>query len=226
MNKVYRIILVLICLLVPNNMILKAQDDILMVRLRAGNNTSFGNFAAVSFESAKRIYNELSVSGGVQYNTIGKTALEARPAYDFPFDWGVVSAEMPLTYTNFSSVNSFTAGAGASFKSVWASARLGWYYRVYGGKGGKINEPFNVYYEATVHFLRNIKDWNLDFTITDCEIFELERHYQPSFIIEGSYYPTENLGVHLGIGCNPAGMFNIAADYYQTYLRTGVCYRW
>ena len=66
----------------------------------------------------------------------------------------------------------------------------------------------------------------MQLAITNCETFELERHYQPSFLAECRYYPGAKLGVTMSLGCKPAGMFNMSADYYQSFLKIGVCYRW
>ena len=205
---------------------IKAQDDEVMARLQAGHNAAFGGFAALSLESVMSFCEKMSVCGGVQYNTIGKTAVEIRPAYHVNLDWGKLSAEALATYTNLTQVNCLSVGAGACVDSKSISGRLGYYYRLFGGGGSTITEPFNIYYELRAHFLKKLENWNLDLVITNCEIFELERHFQPSFIAEGWYYPKSNVGITLGIGCKPAGMFNMSADYYQSYLKTGVCYRW
>lgn len=218
--------LLMILLLASSPLVLEAQDDRLAVGLRAGHNVAFGNFAAVSLETIQTFLEDFIISGGIQYSTIGKTALEACSAYIMDFDWGCLATEVMMAYTNLMSINSFAVGAGASVDFERVRTTLGYYYRLYGGLGGKITEPFNVYYECCVQLLQKITDWDLQFIITNNELFELERHYQPSFILEGFYYPMHKLGVSLGIGCKPAGMFNISADYYQSYLKAGVCYRW
>ena len=100
------------------------------------------------------------------------------------------------------------------------------YQTIRGGRGGWITEPFNIYYELNVHLLKKVEDWKMELIITNNEMFELERHYQPSFIARCCHYPTDRLGISFGIGCKPAGMFHMSADYYQTYIKTGVCYRW
>ena len=224
--KGLHITLFTILLLASGSLTLKAQDNGLMVGVRAGHNAAFGGFAAVSVEAHQNICSDFFIDAGLQYNTIGKTTVEAVPAYGRPFDWGELSVESVLSYTRMTSVNSFAAGVGVAVDSRRVSGRLGYYYRHFGGQGGWINEPFNVYYELSIHFLKKIEDWNLDFVITNCEAFELERHFQPSFIAEGSYFLTSKLGISFGIGCKPSGMFNMSADYYQTYIKTGVCYRW
>ena len=91
---------------------------------------------------------------------------------------------------------------------------------------GRLTEPFNLYYELRVGLLENTKDWDLDLILTNNETFELERHYQPTYLAECFYYPTDNLGVTLGVGYKPSGTFHIAAGYYQTFIKTSVCYRW
>ena len=222
----HKIRLFLTLLLISCPLILSAQGDRINVGLRTGHNTAFGGFAAVSVEATQTLFGNLAVNGGLQYNTIGKTSIEARPTYGIPLKRGRISVECLLTYTNLSSINNFTAGAGATLDSKYLSFRCGYYYRLYCNQGGKIKEPFNIYYELRAHLLQKIDKWNLDLVITTCETFELERHYQPSYIAEASFNPTSRFGISFGIGCKPSGAFNMSADYYQSYLKTGVCYRW
>jgi hypothetical protein len=219
-------LLLILLLLAFSSSALIAQDNELKVGVRAGHNAALGVFAALSLETEQIICQSVSVSGGLQYNTIGKTALELCPSYHMDFDWGKVSAELLAAYTNLTSINSLSAGVGARFDCKSISARLGYYYHLFGGNGDSITEPFNIYYELRAYFLKKLEKWNLDLVITNCEIFELERHYQPSFIVEGGVSLMSRLGISLGLGCKPSGIFNLSADYYQSFLKTGVCYRW
>ncbi|MBR4298773.1 MAG: hypothetical protein IKT59_03570 [Bacteroidales bacterium] len=205
---------------------LKAQSDEVRVGLRGGYNAAFGGFAAVSIETKQTIWKDFSIDGGVQCSTIGRTALEARPEYTMDFTWGKISPEILISYTNLASVNSFAAGAGASADFGGLTARFGWYYRIFGGHESWITENFNIYYDLRVHLLRKVDDWRLNLIITNNEIFELERHFQPTFIAECFHYPKSRIGISFGIGCKPAGMFNMSADNYQTFIKTGLCYRW
>ena len=78
--------------------IVKAQDNEIMLGLRAGHSVSFGGFTAVSIETAQTIGNSFQINGGIQYNTIGKTSIEARPSYLHEFSWGRISAEILLAH--------------------------------------------------------------------------------------------------------------------------------
>ena len=224
MIRIKHLFLALLVAVCPT--LLKAQENDIKVGLRAGHNAVFGGFAAASLETNQTFCKDFSISGGVQYNSIGKTALEARSGYKMDFDWGKLTAEMLAFYSNLSNTDNFAAGAGARAEIGRTSMQLGYYYRVYGNEVNKLTEPFNLYYELRVGLLENTKDWDLDLILTNNETFELERHYQPTYLAECFYYPTAELGVSLGIGCKPAGMFNLSADYYQSFIKTGICYRW
>ena len=205
---------------------LKAQNDQLSLGLRTGHNAVFGGFAAVSIQGHHDFSCNTVLDAGVQYCTIGRTAAEARSASFRDYDWGRVSAEILLAYTGLSSVSSFAAGVGAGYKGKHIGLRAGYYYRLYGHQSDKIKEPFNIYYELRGYLLSAVEDWDLDLVVTNNEIFELERHYQPSFIAECRHYPLPELGIIFGLGYKPAGMFNMSVNYYQTFLNLGLCYRW
>ena len=217
---------------VKSEMMDNMEDRAVMVGMRTGYNVAFGGYGALSLETTQVIRGRVAIRGGVQYSSFGKTSLEARPSYMIGLECGKVSPEVLIAYTNLLSVNSFAAGVGVSGCFGTVSGRLGYYYRTFGslvnkeGQGRNIVEPFNVYYEVCIHLLRNIENWQLDLTITNNEIFELERHFQPSFIAECHYCHVGKMGLSFGIGCKLAGMFNMSADNYQTYIKTGVCYRW
>ena len=221
----FRYFLIILTLL-TTSLRLDAQHDELKLGLRMGHNAVYGEFAAISLEANQSFYDMLRISGGIQYNTISKTAIEVRPAYFKDYDWGRVSPELLLYYSNLSSINSAAFGVGADVSGKWISGKLGYYYRLYASKTDMINEPFNIYYELLVNTLPMIDKWDLQFVITNNEIFELERHYQPSFIAQCRYNLPNSLALSMGVGCKPAGIFNISADYYQTFLNLGVSYLW
>lgn len=79
MQKIRFIFLFLLLALSP--FILNAQEDELIVGLRAGHNAAFGAFAAISLEADQKFNGNFAVNGGIQYNTIGKSSIEVRPAY-------------------------------------------------------------------------------------------------------------------------------------------------
>ena len=222
--KMKRILLIVCMLLVA--LATKAQDGNIMLGIRAGHNTVQGGFAAVSLEAEHAFERHFSINGGVQYNTVGKTAAEVRPAYFHDLKWGRLSAEAMLHYTNMHDVNNLAAGAGLALDTKWIFCRLGYYYRALGQSADWIKEPFNIYYTFGVSCLPNIPEWDLQLYATNCERFELDRHHQPSLVVQGWFYPGDRLGITLGVNYKPAGMLHLSTDYYQVYTKAGICYRW
>ena len=203
-----------------------AQDSGISFRLRAGDTTPFGGFAAVSADVNHSFENNFAVSGGVQYNSIGRTATEIRPAYIFDLENGSLRTKVLLHYSHQSSIDNFAVGFGADYSYKWLFLTAGYYYRIYGCNGSYMKEYFNLFYQGGLKCLPKVDKWDLNIYVTNCELFELDRHYQPSLMVQGWWYPNEWLGVNLGVSYKHTGMFGIASDYYQLYGSTGICYRW
>ena len=127
---------------------MQAQDSRLSFRLRAGDTTPFGGFAAVSADVNHSFENNFAVNGGVQYNTIGRTATEIRPAYSFELENGIISVTALLHYSHQSSIDNFAVGFGADYSYKWLFLTAGYYYRIYGCNGSYMKEYFNLFYQG------------------------------------------------------------------------------
>ena len=223
MKKIFLLLLLSVCVSIGQ---VQAQQGELTLGLKRGDNAIFGSFTALSVEVDYSLEKYFSMRGGVQYNTIGRGVAELRPQYFHDLNFGRVSGELLLNYSRQNSQKNYAIGAGAMLdsRSVWVS--LGYYYRVMTFGADALREPFNIYYELGVRCLPKFEMWDLNIILSNNRIFELERHYQPSFVVEAWWYPLSQLGVQAGVTYKPAGMFNISSDYYQLNVNVGVCYRW
>lgn len=217
----YAIFLTLFC-----SLSLNAQEGVVMTEIRAGDSAANGGFAAVSLNATYDMKQYFSIGGGAQYSTIGKIATEICPSYFHDFPWGRIYAEALLHYSKMRNTDNIAAGAGVALSSRWIHCRAGYYFRTFGLGDRLINEPFNLYYKFAVNCLPMLPKWDLQLYMTNCETFELERHYYPSFVAQCWYYPSGKIGVTLGACYKPAGMFHLTSDYYQIYTKAGICYRW
>ena len=204
----------------------KAQSGEVMLGIKGGDNGLFGAFSALSVEAKYVVKDHFALRGGVQYNTIKRTAAEVRPQYFHDFGFGCISGEVLFHYANQSHMNNYAIGGGAVLDIDYIMLTLGYYYRIMTKGVDKVCEPFNIYYEMIVRCLPKVEMWDLNVTLTNSRIFELERHYQPSVAIDGWWYPLNKLGLQLGVNYKPVGMFHISSDYYQIYANVGICYRW
>lgn len=205
---------------------MQAQSGDVAIGVKGGNSALFGAFGAVSAEAKYAAKDYFAIRGGAQYNTYGRVAAEVRPQYFHDLSFGRVSAELLCNYTNQGKQNNIAIGCGASLDVRYIWVTLGYYYRAMMQGGDTINEPFNIYYELGIRCLPKLEKGDLNVIFTNSRIFELERHYQPSFAVEGWWYPTDKWGLQVGVNYKPAGMFNISSDFYQVYGNVGVCYKW
>lgn len=221
----YRLLVVLATFFCAFSQI-NAQNNQFNLRVRAGDNAVFGAFSSTSIDLRHNFNDSFALRGGAQYSTIGRVAAEMRPEYRYKLDWGCLNALALIHYTNQSSINSVAAGVGVGVTSRVVSATLGYYYRLIRGSGDSIKEPVNYFYELRLSCLPGVENWDLYVRLTNSEMFELERQYYPTYIIEGWWYPQDRLGLSIGICHKPAGMFNMSVDYYQFFGNLGLCYKW
>ena len=203
-----------------------AQEREVAVGLRGGHNVVHGAFSALSVEGTCGLTDNISVRGGAQYATYGRTAIEVRPTYSLPTSWGTLHARTILHHTAQASFHNVAAGVGVGFSNPHLFCSLGYYYRLYGSHGEWLNEPFNIFYELGFHLLPRVERWDLQLVFTNSEMFDLERHYQPSWIVRCDWEPSNRVGLVIDLCYKSAGMFNMSADYYQLYLKAGLCYKW
>lgn len=205
---------------------LSAQDTAVRLRLKAGDKASHGAFISSSIEGEHSLDKLFSIRGGAMYSSIGRTALDVRPALFHDLNWGRIQAEAVLQYSRQASINNTAAGLGLGLDIHWVYAKAGYYYRSISSKSDKITEPLNYFYELGIRFLEKNDRWDLNFILTNCELFELERQYQMTALLDGCWHASKNLGINFGVGYKPSGTFHMSSDYYQLFGTLGLCYRW
>ena len=203
-----------------------AQEGCVSLNLKGGKSAVAGYYGSLLIAGFHSLDKCFSVKGGVQCNTGRRFAVEARPSYFHDFAQGRLHAEALLHYAPHSTIHNCAVGCGVGFRARYVYVTMGYYYRAIASGGESIVEPFNIYYEFGVDCLPSIAGWDLAFSISNSRLLELERHFQPSFSIDGWWHPSARIGVTLGVSYKPAGMFNITSDFYQLYSNIGVCYKW
>lgn len=204
----------------------EAQSGEAILTVKGGHNAPLGPFAAIAVQAKYVAAKHFALRAGAQYNTIARVTAEFRPQYFHDLSFGRVSAEILFNYTYQSHLNNYAIGCGATLDIPRLWVTLGYYHRTMAMNTDKLHEPFNLYYELGIRCLPKYKKWDLNVVFTNSQLFELERHYQPTLAVESWWYPLENLGVQLGVNYKPAGTFHLSSDYYQIYANVGVCYRW
>lgn len=202
------------------------EGGVASLELQGGNSAVWGWYGAVGVDAQYSLPQYFAVRAGVQYNITNSLVADARPAFIYHFPSGRFHVETLCHYTLQHSAQSLCLGAGVGFtaKYIWCNA--GYYYRTLGVQSLALAEPFNIYYELGVNCLPDVESWDLTVAITNSNMYDLDRHYQPSLQVEACWHATSSLGVMWGIRYKPAGMFSISSDYYQFSINAGIVYRW
>lgn len=203
-----------------------AQERSISVGARGGYNLALGGYTAISLEGDYDLTEHWTVSGGALWSTIGRTAVELRRTYKLPTEWGSVELGSILHYSRLAAYNNLAAGVGVGLSSSVVFGRFGYYYRAFGAEGGHISEPFNLFYELGFHLLPKVERCDLQLIFTNCELLELERHYQPSWILRSRWSLSERLGLVVEGNYKSAGMFHMSTNFYQLSIKAGLCYNW
>lgn len=202
------------------------EGGIASLELEGGNSAVWGWYGAVGLGAEYSLPQYFAVRAGVQYNITNRLVAAARPAFIYHFPSGRLHVEALCHYTMQHSAQSLCLGAGVGYTSKYIWCNAGYYYRTLGVQSLALAEPFNIYYELGVNCLPDVECWDLMVAITNSNMYDLDRHYQPSLKVDACWYATSSLGVMWGARYKPAGMFNVSSDYYQFSINVGVVYKW
>ena len=216
----------LLVLLLSLSGVIHAQNGLVELGVRGGNNATFGNFGAISLVAEHNFGEQFTLKGGILSTTFDRFSAEVRPSYEIKTSFGALHFEALLHHSSQSSLQTSALGGGVGVRSEHLWATFGYYCRTLGSRGEMLTEPFNLYYEFGVNCLPMLPEWDLKATFSNSRIFDLDRHYLPSLSIDGWWYPSNKVAVRLGASYTPTGIFHISSDYYQLYTSLGLCYRW
>lgn len=206
----------------------KAQEGGIKAEGIAGRNAIFGFFAGAEIAADYAAPSWFQARGAFRYISFPKYTLDLRPGIHRGLKSGEIYAETLFIGTFQGRSYNLCAGIDAGYRSKWFWVSLGYYYRLMMPSDGSngLSEPANIMYEAGVTLLPEVQAWDLNIIISNSRLCELERFYQPSLIIEGTYYPLPYLGICASAAVKRAGIFNLSSNNYQEYFSLAIEYRW
>jgi len=168
------------------------------------------------------------IRAGVQTVSFGKRVVDVRPAFFHDFRFGRAVLEALVSYGTLSGSHILSAGVGAGMEMPRWWFFLGYCRRTFSARGysGKIVEPVNMIYEIGVSLLPRCDEWDALLHVSNRTMFDVERVYQPVFSAEALWHPCRKVSLRLGAGYKPAGMFHLSHNYYQSFVKFGISYKW
>lgn len=86
----------------------------------------------------------------------------------------------------------------------------------------KLHENFNLIYSFGYHLKPPASNWNIGLSVTNVDYFMVNQETNPIFCLEGSYKLKDSISLLTQFWYEPAGVFNIYANYFGFFVRTGI----
>jgi len=159
-------------------------------------------------------------------------AIQLRPKFEVPV--GELFVETDILYRGVvrNRLSDITAALGIGYRMDYVSVTLGVFSRVLSNWDRSVHtdenyvlEPFNLLYRIEVFCRPQNNPWNLSFCVSNTDDYQMERMWQPLFMVGAWYDVVEHWRLNFGAECKPTGMFHLDATFYGATFRTGFTYR-
>lgn len=215
-----------------------AQETAKPVELRAfatyGYNYTwehYGNFDFLARVPLNRHF-ELDAAAELSTANLYTLSADARPLFQLAVGELYIDTRLLYRAVVRNRMHELSASLGLGYRMDYVDVQLGVYTRNmfefnrdWHSEDEIVTEPFGFLYSIEVFVRPQSSNWNLSFRISDTDDFQIERMWQPLFMIGGRYSPTERLSVLMQAQCKPTGMFHLNASFYGAQLRAGISYK-
>ena len=159
-------------------------------------------------------------------------ALILRPKFVLPV--GELFTETEVLYRALARnrLGDFCASLSLGYRMDYVSFQIGVFGRVMSSWDRDWNteetyntEPFNLLYRMEVFCRPQTSRWNISACVANIDDYQMERMWQPIFMLGGRYDINDHWRVLLQGECKPTGMFHLNATFYSTYIRAGFTYK-
>ena len=227
----------LLVLALAGSLVVRAQTPVGPVTLKAyaeySYNYTYGHFANFDVLTRVPLNPYFELDAGVQASTANIYTVSADLRPKFPVPVGEMYLDTRLLYKAVvrDRMHDFAASLGLGYRMDYVDVHVGLFTRLmsdfnrdWHSEDEMVTEPLGVIYNVEVFVRPQSSPWNLSMRIANYDDFQIERIWQPLFMLGGRYNPTERLSVLLEAQCKPTGMFHLNASFYGATLRAGVAY--
>lgn len=197
-------------------------------------NLTWGHYGNVNVQALLPLNEHFEMTAGVQAGFAGAYTgtVVLRPKFGLPVGEMFVDAGVLYKALTVDRQHDFCAALSVGYRFDYLSVQVGMFSRVmssfdrdWHSEETFNSEPFNVMYRVEVFCRPQRSRWNVSACVANYDDFQMERVWQPLFMLGGRYDVTDNWRVQLAAECKLTGMFHLNAAYYGTNVRVGAEYR-
>lgn len=191
----------------------------------------YGNF---EFWSRVPVNQHFEFDAAAQLSTanIYSLSVDARPLFALPTGEMYIDTRLLYRAIVRNRIHEATASLSVGYRMDYVDVSIGMLSRLmsdfdrsWHSEDEILTEPIDFLYGLEVFVRPQSSNWNISFRISDFDDFQIERMWQPMFMLGGSYRPTDKLTILLQTQCKPTGMFHLNASFYGMYARVGISYK-
>lgn len=113
----------------------------------------------------------------------------------------------------------FECIAGLHFRAIQLNSK---YQELFGNDNSTIYELWNLIYKIKYSLKESDSKWNIGLGITNLDYFVINQASNPMIFLDGQYKIKTKLTLFAEYWLLNAGVMNISANYYGSFLRAGV----
>lgn len=199
-----------------------------------GYNSTWSHYANLEFMADMTIRKYFELDAALQLSTanIYAASVNLRTLFDLPVGQLYLEAFMPYKAIVRNEMYEFTPSFNIGYRMDYVNVRLGAYYRTlesfhrnWHSEDEIVVEPYGLLYDLEVFVRPQTCKWNLSLQIANTDNFQIERVWQPMFMVKGRYSPVQNLYILLEAQLKITGMFHLDASFYDAKVKAGISYQ-
>ncbi|MGM9838250.1 MAG: hypothetical protein ACI30A_07185 [Paludibacteraceae bacterium] len=196
-------------------------------------NRTWGHMGNVDIRALMPINPYFEMQANVQLSSaaVYTGAAVLRPKFALPAGELFLETELLYRAVARNRQGDFCAALSVGYRMDYVSLNIGMFGRVMSSWDRDWHttetyniEPFNLLYRLEVFCRPQTCNWNISACIANVDDFQMERMWQPIFMLGGRYDVDNHWRVLAEAECKPTGMFHLNATLYSASVRAGFCY--
>lgn len=236
MNKRFTLLILMIAAFVlPAAAQVQYGNHQYSVRMNIGynHNTTYGSHAGFDVGAFMPINQHFEMQADLRFTTANTHALgvQLRPKFHVPVGEMYIEQRLMAGLYARDGFNEMLQALAIGYRMDYVSVQLGFSTRLimeapydWHTTSNIIVEPFNITYRLEAFVRPQSSPWNISMCISNMTDYQIERVWQPIFMLGGLYNIDAHWQVNLSALCKPTGMFHLNAKYYAAEVRAGFAY--
>lgn len=197
-----------------------------------GYNYTWSNYAWVDVVATLPLnpYFEMDALAQMNIANIYTISLDMRPK--FPIKVGEFFIDTKLLYRAVvrNRLHDFTGGFSFGYRMDYVSVQVGIAGRLTEDMDADWHSEHSIGFEPTVLYGLEVfvrpqtSRWNLSFAVSNFDRYQMERFYQPLFMMNGRVDLNNKVRLNMGVECKPTGMFHLNASFYGIHTFVGLAF--